>query len=45
MEKEFWQIVNGSGLDEGKISDKYKVTIEYAADLPTHQFGSGFPQF
>ena len=43
MEYEYWRIVNGVGLEDHKLQEKYKATIEYAADLPTHHFGSGFP--
>jgi hypothetical protein len=45
MEHEYWNLVNGVDSKEAKINDKYKVTVEYAADLPTHQYCSGFPQF
>ena len=45
MEHEYWSIVRGPTQENERGLDKYKVTIEYAADLPTHQYGSGFPQF
>ena len=33
-----------ASLDQ-KQTEKNKVTIEYAADLPVHRYGSGFPTF
>jgi hypothetical protein len=33
------------GEEDPKLQEKTKTTIEYAADLPVHQHGSGFPLF
>ena len=43
LENEYWKLVKGVTTDDSKTAEKYKVTIEYAADLPVHQYGSGFP--
>lgn len=37
LEKEYWRFV------EDNVGEKVKV--EYAADLSSQEFGSGFPQF
>lgn len=42
-EHEYWRIV--AGEEDPKLQEKTKTTIEYAADLPVHQHGSGFPLF
>ena len=43
LENEYWKLVKGVPTNDPKTAEKYKVTIEYAADLPVHQYGSGFP--
>ena len=36
-------MVRGPNTLDSKIRDKYKLRVEYAADLPASKFGSGFP--
>lgn len=52
MEHEYWSIVNSGadgpdGLPSLNEKDRLgcKTTIQYAADLPAHRYGSGFPLY
>ena len=43
LENEYWCLVNGPTEEELQANPKkYKITVEYAADLPVNKYGSGF---
>lgn len=43
LENEYWCLVNGpTEKQEQENPKKFKVTVEYAADLPVNKYGSGF---
>ncbi len=43
LENQYWRLVEGAQIDTKEGSNKrYRVTVQYAADLPANKYGSGF---